>query len=214
VYRLNTYPLVHLGFFHLFFNLIALTPLLERYEKEHGTLLTLLQILGPVTTFPAFLYLALEMGLLRSNTAVEGASAWVFTFLAAESIRTYNIQPHFELLGNKIPTWTTPLFSMLLIAFLMPGTSFLGHLCGVLIGYAMGKGYLDILLTPEWILRKVEEKLPLDALVPYYVGLEAREKPSFKFVLPSHSQDTEMGNVEGSSRGEGAFRGVGRPLGS
>ena len=40
VYRLNTYPLVHLGFIHTIFNLIALVPLLERFEAEHGTLLT------------------------------------------------------------------------------------------------------------------------------------------------------------------------------
>ena len=40
VYRLNTYPLVHLGFIHTVFNIIALVPLLERFEAEHGTLLT------------------------------------------------------------------------------------------------------------------------------------------------------------------------------
>lgn len=40
VYRLNTYPLIHLGFLHAFFNTIALLPLLERFEAEHGTLLT------------------------------------------------------------------------------------------------------------------------------------------------------------------------------
>lgn len=40
VYRLNTYPLIHLGFIHVFLNAIALLPLLERFEAEHGTLLT------------------------------------------------------------------------------------------------------------------------------------------------------------------------------
>lgn len=46
VHRLNTYPLVHLGIFHMLFNLVALAPLLERFEKEHGSLLTLLHLLG------------------------------------------------------------------------------------------------------------------------------------------------------------------------
>ena len=95
----------------------------------------------------------------------------------------------------------------------MPGTSFLGHLCGVLIGYAMGKGYLRLLHAPEWVLRKVEEKLPLDAFLPHYVGLDAREKPSYKFILPSHGQDTEMGSEERAGSAS-AFRGVGRQLGS
>ena len=40
VYRLNTYPLVHQNFLHAGFNVIALVPLLERFEAEHGTLLT------------------------------------------------------------------------------------------------------------------------------------------------------------------------------
>ena len=46
VYRLNTYPLIHLGFIHMLLNTIALTPLLERFEGDHGTLLTLAMFLG------------------------------------------------------------------------------------------------------------------------------------------------------------------------
>ncbi|GAB1194861.1 hypothetical protein APSETT444_004112 [Aspergillus pseudonomiae] len=38
MYRLNTYPFIHNGFFHAFLNLVALTPLVERFEAEHGTL--------------------------------------------------------------------------------------------------------------------------------------------------------------------------------
>lgn len=46
VHRLNTYPLVHTGAVHAVLNLIALTPLLERFEREIGTLKTLLLIAG------------------------------------------------------------------------------------------------------------------------------------------------------------------------
>jgi membrane associated rhomboid family serine protease len=38
---MNTFPLLHLGFFHTILNVIALTPLLERFESEFGTLVTL-----------------------------------------------------------------------------------------------------------------------------------------------------------------------------
>lgn len=51
VYRLNTYPLIHLGFLHAFFNAIALLPLLERFEAEHGTLLTGAMFAGRVFPF-------------------------------------------------------------------------------------------------------------------------------------------------------------------
>lgn len=40
VYRLNTYPFAHYGILHTGFNLFALTPLMERFEADHGTLLT------------------------------------------------------------------------------------------------------------------------------------------------------------------------------
>lgn len=46
VYRLNTYPVIHMGFFHALVNTLALTPLLERFEAEHGTLTALALFLG------------------------------------------------------------------------------------------------------------------------------------------------------------------------
>ena len=46
VYRLNTYPLIHLNIFHALLNAIALTPLMERFEADHGTLLTAAMFLG------------------------------------------------------------------------------------------------------------------------------------------------------------------------
>jgi hypothetical protein len=41
VHRLNLFPLTHLGFFHMFVDVFALTPLLERFEAEFGTIVTL-----------------------------------------------------------------------------------------------------------------------------------------------------------------------------
>lgn len=46
VYRTNTFPLIHTNFFHLLMNVLALTPLLERFESEYGTLTTLALFLG------------------------------------------------------------------------------------------------------------------------------------------------------------------------
>ena len=46
VYRLNTYPLIHLGFLHALLNTLALAPLLERFEADHGTLLTAAMFVG------------------------------------------------------------------------------------------------------------------------------------------------------------------------
>jgi membrane associated rhomboid family serine protease len=41
VHRLNLFPLTHLNFIHMFFNMLAIAPLLERFEAEFGTIVTL-----------------------------------------------------------------------------------------------------------------------------------------------------------------------------
>ena len=46
MYRLNTYPLIHLGILHAILDTFALVPLMERFEAEHGTLLTGAMFLG------------------------------------------------------------------------------------------------------------------------------------------------------------------------
>ena len=46
VYRLNTYPVIHRGFIHALFNILAFVPLLERFEAEHGTLTSLALFAG------------------------------------------------------------------------------------------------------------------------------------------------------------------------
>lgn len=46
MYRLNTYPIIHTGFFHAALNVLALTPLLERFEAEHGTLTAIALFVG------------------------------------------------------------------------------------------------------------------------------------------------------------------------
>lgn len=46
MHRINTYPLLHLGLIHTVSNLVALAPLLERFEAEHGSLVTLILFTG------------------------------------------------------------------------------------------------------------------------------------------------------------------------
>ncbi|KAG9616754.1 rhomboid protein 2, partial [Aureobasidium melanogenum] len=97
MYRLNTFPLLHAGFIHMIVNIFALTPLLERFEAEHGSLPTLLLFTGPFGLLPGGSYTLIERFIFRSNTAVMGASIWVFLLLAAESIKTYKQNPNFAL---------------------------------------------------------------------------------------------------------------------
>ncbi|OJD38072.1 rhomboid protein 2 [Diplodia corticola] len=171
-FRLNTFPVTHVGIIHTLFNLLAITPLLERFEAEHGTLVSLALFSGPFATLPGIIYIIIERGILRGNTPVQGASVWVFLLLAAEAMKTHRANPFFSLGPYKIPTWTTPLIFILLTSFLVPNTSLVGHLCGALIGYLWGLNYIKFLAPPEKILRWIENKLNLLVRLPHYVSVD------------------------------------------
>ncbi|KAL8788473.1 MAG: hypothetical protein Q9213_001696 [Squamulea squamosa] len=186
MYRLNTYPLIHRNFLHAFFNTLALVPLLERFEAEHGTLLSGAMFAGPLSTLPAALYLLVERGILRQNTAILGASIWVFVLLGVEGIKAYKTNPHFVISTYRIPTWTTPLVVLLFTTALIPNTSLIGHLGSVGVGYMYGLGYLKILAPPEKVLRWIEGKLNLLGRLPHYVSIDQKTYGRYG-VLPTTS---------------------------
>lgn len=197
MYRLNTYPLIHRGFFHALFNTLALVPLLERFEAEHGTLLTGAMFAGPLSTLPAAGYLLFERGILGRNTALLGASIWVFVLLGVEGIKTFKSNPYLTISTYQIPTWTTPLVILLFTTALIPNTSFFGHLFSVGVGYAYGLGYLKILAPPEKILRWIEGKLNLLGRLPHYVSIDQKTYGRYG-VLPTTSNPSLSGTGEGA----------------
>ncbi|KAI1340667.1 hypothetical protein F5Y15DRAFT_379540 [Xylariaceae sp. FL0016] len=187
MYRINTFPLIHLNFFHAFVNILAITPLLERFETEFGTLTSLALFFGPLTTIPAFAYVFLERFIFMMNTAVMGASIWVFLLLGMEAVRTYKTNPYLTIATYNIPTWTTPLAMVLVIEALMPSTSFFGHLCGVGTGYLFGLGYLKFIAPPEKALRWVEGRLNLLGRLPHYVSVDQKTYGRFGVLPTSNS---------------------------
>ncbi|KAI1635788.1 Gaa1-like protein [Biscogniauxia mediterranea] len=189
MYRINTFPLIHLNFFHAFLNILALTPLLERFETEFGTLTSLALFFGPLTTIPAFVYVFLERMVLRGNTPVMGASIWVFLLLGIEAIRTYKANPHLVIGTHHVPTWITPLVMVLVVEALMPSSSFIGHLCGVGTGYLFGLGYLKFTAPPEKALRWIESRLNLLGRLPHYVSVDQKTYGRFG-VLPTSSSSS------------------------
>ncbi|QIX00162.1 hypothetical protein AMS68_005679 [Peltaster fructicola] len=172
--RLNTYTLIHSSFFHFALNVIALIPLLERFEVENGTLVTLIVFNGSFSLLPGALYTVIELFVIRQNTAVVGASIWICLLLGIEAIKTYRQNPSLVIAGYDIPTWSTPIFLVLVTSFLIPHVSLLGHLCGLCIGYLWGLGVLRILAPSEKLLRWVEEKLNLLRRIPNYVSVDQK----------------------------------------
>ncbi|PHH70192.1 hypothetical protein CDD83_5501 [Cordyceps sp. RAO-2017] len=142
---------------------------------------------GPMTTLPAILYLAIEGGILRGNHSVMGASIWVFLLLGMEAIRTYKSNPHLVIGTYYIPTWTSPLLIIIVVAALIPNTSLLGHLCGVVVGYIYGLGHLKFMAPPDSTLRWIENRLNLLAILPHYVSIDQKTYGRFG-VLPSNNR--------------------------
>ncbi|KAJ5621700.1 hypothetical protein N7528_006483 [Penicillium herquei] len=203
MYRLNTFPLIHTGFFHALLNAMVLTPLLERFEAEHGTLTSIALFIGPLSTLPAGLYLLIEKMILHSNTPVVGASVWVFLLLGSEAIRTFKTNPYFSVGPYKIPTWTSPLFACVVLSILVSNVSFLGHMCAILVGYVFGLGYLKFLVPPEKVLRWIEGKLNLLGRLPHYVSVDQKTYGRYG-VLPttnaSNGNQTPMSYLGSTQR--------------
>jgi glycosylphosphatidylinositol transamidase len=219
VYRLNTYPLIHLGTLHTLLTTIALTPLLTRFEHSHGTLTSLALFFGPLSSLPAGLYLLIERFLLRRNTTVAGASVWVFVLLGSEAIATWRVNPWFEFPGGaRVPTWVGPLAGAVAASVLLSGVSLLGHLCAAAVGYLCmffhtfysfnnplilwtdGLGYLRLLEPPGTILRWIESKLNLLGRLPHYVSMDQMTYGRYG-VLPSSTPATPVVGTSAASTG-------------
>jgi len=114
--------------------------------------------------------------------------------LASESIKTYRANPTFKILDVLIPTWTTPLIFLLVISFLVPHTSFLGHLCGAATGYAWGLGYIRFLAPGERVLRWIEGKLDLLGRIPHYVSVDQKTYGRYG-VLPTTAAPARVGSM-------------------
>ncbi len=144
---------------------------------------------------------------------------WVFLLLGIEAIRTYRVNPYLVIATYNIPTWTSPIALLLCISALVPSSSFLGHVAGLVVGYTcmwmpqspllcngeidtsgsiVGLGYLKILAPPEKILRWIEGKLNLLGRLPHYVSVDQKTYGRFG-VLPSSSSP---------SRGPGVGMGI------
>jgi hypothetical protein len=134
---------------------------------------------------------------LPNNTTILTLhSVWGFLILGIEALKRNRASPYLVIYGQRtIPTWTAPLAMVVIAALFMPGSSMLGHLCGLAVGYVctlssfqpfpfprstqliphkVGMGYLNRLIPPDGVCRWIETKLKLKARVPYYVSIDQK----------------------------------------
>lgn len=196
---ISFYIFPHVNLIHLFLNLLALFPLLSRYEKTHGTVYTgvTLNICAVVT---AVQYCLVGL-LLFPSQAVGGLLAECFTFLMFYCYKEHVSTPVIYTLkvnGREvlIPTLYFPFVNLLVVAVLVPSTSFFGHLAGIATGYLLATGKLSVLFPPLKVLIFIEKKLApgiakLKTLVDFVSEEDAVNERGVSY-QPIFSSDLEL----------------------
>ncbi len=144
VWRLFTAPLFHAGLLHVAMNLSAWVPLGSSLERLVGSVqfawLTLLfAVLGGL--LHALAGTTAEGSGVRSSCTV-GLSGVIFSLVVVDAHLTPVASR--TLFGVvSVPTRWYPLALLALLQLLLPDASMLGHLAGVLVGYAFIWGYLN-----------------------------------------------------------------------
>lgn len=159
---ISFYIFPHANLVHLVINLVALFPLLSRFEKAHGTVHTGVT-LNLLAVAAALAYCVVGLLIFPSN-GVAGLLGICFSFLTyychKEHVQTpilyrFNVAQH----EVQIPTEYFPFINLFLIAILVPSTSFFGHLAGIGAGYLLSLDYLKVLYPPLKVVLFIERKL-------------------------------------------------------
>ncbi|EFN58079.1 hypothetical protein CHLNCDRAFT_142374 [Chlorella variabilis] len=157
LWRTAASQLAHIDLVHLAFNLSALWSI-GLVERTLGTLhylqhTALLFLLSPAICILIY-HLLIVVGQreqYREVTAV-GYSCVLFgwmSLMATSKPGGITMLPVFGL--ASIPLWATPWASLLITSLLIPRASFVGHLAGMLAGYAVALGAFSW-LNPWWSL--------------------------------------------------------------
>lgn len=91
------------------------------------------------------------------------------------ALKEASSHPTTQLAPNVIvPTWLLPIIYLVVIAVIIPGSSFIGHLLGLVVGWLFALGYLDPLIEPSskvvlWIEKKISKAIDLiPSIVTFY----------------------------------------------
>lgn len=203
VYRIFTAPFFHGGFFHILFNTIAWMIIGRDYEKATGTLaaaysifVLLIPLIAALHCVAAYLIDALAKTSFRHECAV-GISGVLFALLVVNVELTPG--PSVNVFGLfSMPKRWYPWALAAILQLLSPGLSLLGHLSGILLGYALVYGHLQRLSPSDYKLEDFELSTGLSSIPLWQPLTTSTGMPvAGRLVLP---EATNTG-AEGSSGG-------------
>ncbi|KAJ7281189.1 hypothetical protein O6H91_Y365900 [Diphasiastrum complanatum] len=153
VYRSYTAVLFHGSVLHVVFNMLALVPIGSGLERILGSV-RYLHLLILLAASNAFLHLAMAyagayLPLISYSDLIYqcgiGFSGLIFALIVIESSLSGNQNRSIFGLFNVPAKWY-PWILLIVFQLLMPNVSFLGHISGILSGFAYTFGFFDFLL--------------------------------------------------------------------
>jgi rhomboid domain-containing protein 1 len=162
-WRMLSAAFLHGGVWHIAFNMMSLYSLGPSLEPLWGSLLFAL-MLGAITLLAGALYVALSAALWAATgdpswlaVSAVGFSGVLFALAVLQS--TYCADGERSVFGLvAVPARYYPWVLMAVIQVMLPGVSLLGHLAGILVGWALTRGARARLLPSLAWARRVEER--------------------------------------------------------
>ncbi|ORY07450.1 hypothetical protein K493DRAFT_101324 [Basidiobolus meristosporus CBS 931.73] len=195
VYRLITYPFPHVGFFHIFFNMIAFIPLSSHFEMSLGTFRYFYIFFVTFTLFPASLYIIISLLPFIETGLLAGTTTLIFILIVWEcrALRPLSFCGLFT-----IPAVAYPPLLLLITSVLFSGAVFWGHFIAMSVGYAYNYNLLKYITPATTYFQKMEERAFLTKVVnhPRFVRVEQYG------LLPTSQADIDgpsSANVDSSS---------------
>lgn len=200
VYRIFTSVLFHGSLLHVLFNMLALVPLGSELERIMGSIRMLyLTILLAISNAIIHLFIAVVMAYnpfhhydnLLNECAI-GFSGILFSLIVIETSLS-GIQSRSVFGLFSVPAQWYVWILLVVFQLLMTNVSFLGHLCGILTGFAYIYGLLNFLLPGTSFYSAMESSSLLSSCVrrPKFI-LCTGGNPSAQ--LPTYSGQNTMSN--------------------
>ncbi|KAI4378503.1 hypothetical protein MLD38_015974 [Melastoma candidum] len=152
VYRIFTSILFHGSLLHVFFNMLALVPLGSELERLMGSV-RLLYIIFLLAMSNAILHILVALLITHNpfhplplmQDCTIGFSGVLFSLIVIETnLSGVQMRSVFGLIN--VPAYLYVWILLLVFQLLMSNVSFLGHLCGILSGFAYTYGLFNFLI--------------------------------------------------------------------
>lgn len=161
-YRIVSSCFFHGSLMHIGMNMMSTAAISTMVERRLGTITYCLTVSWAVLLTGVF-YVAIAVAAQRlvghedlMHSHSLGFSGIMFHLLVLESNMAPNSQRSVFGFAN-VPSQAYPLVMLVVMQFVMPNISFVGHLCGILTGTLHLYGILDLVLLKESFLQEMEQ---------------------------------------------------------